>query len=265
MGKPYADFSLDIFSLKGKTAMISGANQGLGMAYAVALAKAGASIFIPHFTDDVSEIKETIEGLGSRVSFLQGDLTDGEYRKRVVAACVEVFGKIDVLINNAGTAYMAPFLEFPDEKWAYVMDLQLNAVYYLTHEVAPVMVKNGGGKIINIASALSFAADMNATAYTIAKHGIVGATRSFATELGAHNIQCNAIAPGFFDSDISAMVRKANPGIAEKVSDRIPGSGGEWGDIFDLMGPMLFLASAASNYVNGCVIPVDGGFKAALL
>ena len=265
MGKNLTDFSLDIFSLKGKIAMVSGANQGLGMAYAIALAKAGADIFIPHFTDDVAEIKETIEGLGRKVAFLRGDLTDDAYRKRVVQACVDTYGKIDILINNAGTNYMAPLLEFPDEKWAQVVDLQLNAVYYLTHEVAPVMVKNGGGKIINIASALSFAADMNATAYTIAKHGIVGATRSFAAELGAYNIQCNAIAPGFFDSEISAVVRKANPDIGEKVCGRIPGSGGEWGDIFDLMGPALFFASAASDYVTGCVLSVDGGFKAVLI
>lgn len=265
MGKNLADFSLDVFSLVGKTAMITGANQGLGMAYAIAMAKAGADIFIPHFTDDVEQIKETIENLGQRVAFLRGDLTDKGYRKQVVASCVESYGKIDILVNNAGMNYMAPLLDFPDEKWAQVVDLQLNAVYYLTREVAPVMVKQGGGKIINIASALSFAADMNATAYTIAKHGIVGATRSFAAELGAYNIQCNAIAPGFFDSEISAVVRKANPTVGAKVCDRIPGSGGKWGDIYDLMGPALFFASAASDYITGCVLSVDGGFKAVLM
>ncbi|MCL2166782.1 MAG: SDR family oxidoreductase [Clostridiales bacterium] len=264
MPKKLTDFSLDLFSLKGKIAMITGANQGLGMAYAIAFATAGADIFIPHFTDDVSEIKETIEGLGRKVAFLQGDLTDGDYRKKVVEACVSVFGKIDILVNNAGTNFAAPMLDFPNEKWKQVLDLQLNAVYYLSREVAPVMVKNGGGKIINIASALSFAADINATAYTIAKHGIVGATRSFATELGGFNIQCNALAPGFFESEMNDMIRRENPGLAQKVSDRIPGSGGRWGDISALMGPALFLASAASDYVNGDVLVVDGGFKAAM-
>lgn len=265
MGKQLADFSMDVFSLEGKVAMVTGANQGLGMAYAIALAKAGADIFIPHFTPDVEQIKGAVEGTGRRIAFLQGDLTKKDYRQQVVEACVQQFGTIDILVNNAGTNYMAPLLEYPDEKWEQVVNLQLNAVYYLSRAVAGVMVKNGGGKIINIASALSFAADLNAPAYTIAKHGIVGATRSFAAELGPYNIQCNAIAPGFFDSEMSALVRAANPELAKKVCERIPTSGSEWGDIYDLMGPAIFLASSASNYVNGCVINVDGGFKAVLL
>lgn len=265
MGKNLTDLSLDIFSLEGKTAIVTGANQGLGLAYAIAFARAGADIFIPHYTDDVAQVKQTVEGMGRRIAFMQGDLTDGDYRKKVVEKCVADFGKIDILVNNAGTNYMAPLLEFPDEKWRQVMELQLNAVYYLSREVAQVMVKNRSGKIINIASALSFAADKNAVAYTIAKHGIVGLTRSFAAELGAYNIQCNAIAPGFFESEGNMVVRQANPDLAQKVFARIPGNDGKWGDIFDLMGPALFLASAASNYVNGCVITVDGGFKAVLL
>ena len=265
MAKNLTDFSLDIFSLKGKTAMITGANKGLGMAYAIAFAKAGADIFIPHFTDDVSQIKEVIEGLGRKAAFLQGDLTDKEYREKVVEACVSAFGTIDILVNNAGANYAAPLLDFPDEKWKQIVDIQLNAVYYLSRAVAPVMIKNGGGKIINIASALSFAADMNSAAYTIAKHGIVGVTRSFATELGAYHIQCNAIAPGFFESEVNATIRQVNPALAQKVGDRIPGSGGNWGDVYDLMGPALFLASAASDYINGEVIVVDGGFKAAMI
>jgi len=264
MGKNLIDFSLDVFSLKGKVAMITGANQGLGMAYAVALAKAGADIFIPHFTDDVSQVKGIVEGFGRKIGFLQGDLTDNDYRKRVVEECVALFGKIDILINNAGANFMAPLLDFPDEKWEHVMAVQLDAAYYLSREAARVMVKNGGGKIINIASALSFASDMNAPAYTMAKHGVIGMTRSFAAELGGYNIQCNAIAPGFFESEINAAVRQMNPALFQKVCDRIPGGGGKWGDIYDLMGPALFLASAASDYVNGTVVNVDGGFKAVL-
>lgn len=265
MGRKLTDFTLDIFSLEGKVAMVTGANQGLGMAYAIALAKSGADIYIPHFTADIAEVKETIEGLGRRVAFLQGDLTDDAYREQVVADCLSVYGRVDILINNAGINHMAPLLDFPDEKWTQVVDLQLNAVYFLSKKVAAAMAKTGGGKIINIASALSFAADFNAVAYTIAKHGIVGMTKSFAAELGGYNIQCNALAPGFYDSEISAQVRAANPEAAKKVCDRIPGSEGEWGDIFDLMGTVVYLASAASNYVTGVTIPVDGGFKAVLM
>ena len=128
------------------------------------------------------------------------------------------------------------------------------------------MIKQGGGKIINIASALSFAADMNATAYTVAKHGIVGMTRSYAAELGRYGITCNAIAPGFYASEMSDGVRKANPELYEKVCDRLTASKERgWGDTYDLMGPVVFLSSAASDYVNGDVLIVDGGFKAVMV
>lgn len=265
MSKNPMDFSLDIFSLKGKVAMITGANQGLGMAYAVALAKAGADIFIPHFTEDVSEIKKDIESLGCRVAFIQGDLTEDDYRKKCVNACVQEFGRIDILINNAGRNFAAPLLDFPDAQWKKVVDLQLEAVHYLSHAVAPVMVKQGGGKIINIASALSFAADRNAAAYTAAKHGIVGVTRSYAAELGQYNITCNAIAPGFFLSDMTTTIRSQKPELYDKVCQRIPMAQGSWGDTFDLMGAAVFLASPASDYISGVVLTVDGGFQAQMI
>jgi 2-deoxy-D-gluconate 3-dehydrogenase len=263
MGKKLSDFSLDIFSLKGKVAMITGANQGLGMAYAVALAKAGADIFIPHFTDDVSEIKELIEDCGRKVVFLQGDLTDKEYRKEVVRACIKEYGKIDVLINNAGNNHFADFLEYPDEEFQRVLDLQLCAVYYLGHEVAKEMAKRRSGKIINIASALSFTADTGCPPYVIAKHGVVGITRSFANELGKYNIQVNAIAPGFFVSEVNRAISE-NKVIYNKISNHIPLSDGEWGNIYDLMGTAVFLASDASNYISGWIINVDGGFSTVL-
>lgn len=265
MSKALTDFSLDVFSLEGKIAMITGANQGLGMAYAVALAKAGADLYIPHFTDDVSEVRELIEGIGRKAVFLQGDLTNQDYRKTLVNDCIDKYGRIDVLINNAGTNFAAPLLEYPDEKWTQVMDLQLNAVQFLSHEVAPIMVKNGGGKIINIASALSFASDAYALAYTTAKHAIVGLTRSYAAELGKYNVQCNAIAPGFFATDMNASVREKNPTVFKKVSDRIPNNGDGWGDIYDLMGTAVFLSSAASDYISGWILNVDGGFKAVMV
>jgi len=248
--------------------MITGANQGLGMMYAIALAKAGADIFIPHFTSDVEEVKKAVESTGRRVAFLRGDLTDPDYRQKCVDACVAAFGRIDILLNNAGVAFNAPFMEFPDAKWKMVVDLQLAAVHYLTHLVAPVMAKQGYGKIINIGSALSFAADMDSTAYTVAKHGIVGMTRSFAAELGKFGIRCNAIAPGFFDSEISRVVRTANPSLFEKVCGRIPLTDPEnpaWGDVCDLMGAAVFLSSPASDYISGDVLVVDGGFKALMI
>jgi 2-deoxy-D-gluconate 3-dehydrogenase len=265
MARKLTDFTMDCFSLKGKIAMITGANQNLGMAYAVALATAGADLFIPHFTPDVSEIKDIVEGMGCKVAFLQGDLTDENHRREAVKACVDAYGRIDILINNAGVNYTAPLLDFPDDKWKMVVDLQLNAAHYLSREAAKVMVKTGGGKIINIASALSFYADKNATAYTVAKHGIIGLTRSFAVELGKYNISCNAIAPGFYKTEINRTIREELPDMAKKVSDHIPLGDGDWGDIFHLMGTAVFLSSSASDYISGWVVNVDGGFSAQMI
>ncbi len=259
-------FTMDLFSCRDKVVMITGGHHGLGMYYAVALAKAGADLFIPHHSDDIEEVKQAVEACGRRVGFLQGDLTDADYRRACVDKCMEMYGRIDVLINNAGTNFAAPLIDFPDERWKAVVDLQLEAVHYLSHLVAPIMKSQGGGKIINIASALSFAADLNATAYTVAKHGIIGMTRSYAAELGRFGITCNAIAPGFFETRITASIRAANPGLYDKVCDRCtrsPGGRG-WGDPYDLMGTIVFLSSPASDYINGEIIVVDGGFKATM-
>lgn len=258
-------FSMDCFRIDGKVAMITGANQGLGFAYAVALAKAGADIFIPHFTEDTDEVKAAVENEGRRVAFLQGDLTDADYRHACVEQCMRVFGRLDILINNAGCNFAAPLLDFPDEKWKMVTDLQLDAVHYMSREAAKVMAKQGGGKIINIASALSFSADLNATAYTVAKHAIVGLTRSYAAELGKYNITCNALAPGFFATEMNNMITDLAPGLYEKVVNKIPLAKDSWGKISDLMGTMVYLCSPASDYVSGIVLAVDGGFKAQMI
>ncbi len=266
MKKNPMDFSLDMFSLKGKVAMITGANQGLGYVYAIALAKAGADIFIPHFTPDIDDVKNAVESIGRKVAFLQGDLTDAAYRQNCVDECMKEFGRIDILINNAGINYTAPIVDFPDSAWQRVIDLQLAAVHYLSHAVMPIMVKQGGGKIINIASALAFAADMNTTAYTAAKHAIVGVTRSYAAELGQYNITCNAIAPGFFESPMTPQLLKSNPELFSKVCNRIPLCNDDsWGDVYDLMGAAVFLSSPASDYISGDVLVVDGGFKALMV
>ena len=267
MSEDFMSFSMEeAFSCKGKVAMITGANHGLGEAYAVALAKAGADIFITHHSPDVSRVKVEIESLGRRVAFCQGDLTQKEHREACVEACLKEFGRIDILINNAGRNHAAPLLEFEDDEWKKVVDLQMEAVHYLSRAVAKVMAKQGGGKIINIASALSFAADPNACAYTAAKHAIIGITRSFAAELGKYHITCNAIAPGFFMSNMTGEIRAANPGLYERVGNRIALSDdGNWGDIKDLMGAVVFFSCPASDYITGDVMVVDGGFKAVMV
>lgn len=257
----YDNFSPDSFRLDGKVAVITGANQGLGVAYAVAFAKMGADLFIPHYTDDVSEVKELVEKEGARVHFYQGDLSDETYRNSVVEKCVEVYGHLDILVNNAGTNAFAPPEEFKDETFKRVIDINLMSYYYLGHKAALQMMKQGGGKIINIGSVLSFTADSNCPSYVVAKHGIRGLTMSFANDLGKYNIQCNGIAPGFFATEVNAPLR-ADPKFGAKITNRI--AAGHWGEVSDLMGTAVFLASPASNYLNGVMIAVDGGFLCTL-
>ncbi len=261
MDTNFKTFSLDFFSLKGKVAMVTGANQGLGMAYAAAFAKAGADLFVPHYTPDIEEIKKIVEAEGRRIEFLQGDLTDKEYIKQVAEVCMEKYNKIDILVNNAGASAFAPFDNYPDEYWDRCINLDLNAVYFLSHAIAKIMKKQGRGKIINIGSALSYTADKHCPPYTVAKHGIIGLTRVFANELGMYNIQVNTISPGFLATEVNAELRK-EPEFYDKITNRIPA--GRWGEMEDLMGTVIYLASRASDYINGWSISVDGGFTTTL-
>lgn len=260
MNEEIARFSMDYFRLDGKVAMVTGANTGLGLAYAAAFAKAGADVYIPHFTDDIDEVKQVVEAEGRKVAFLQGDLTDPEYMDRVVEDCLTKFGRIDVLVNNAGISKFGKFEEYRDEDYRACIELDLNTSYFLGRRVALVMMKQGGGKIINIGSALSFTADKHCPPYTTAKHGIIGLTKVFANELGEHNIQCNAICPGFLATEVNRELR-ADPKFDNKVTDRIPA--GRWGSLDDLMGAAIYLASKASDYVSGW-INVDGGFTTTI-
>lgn len=254
-------FSLDYFRLDGKVAIVTGANLGLGMAYAAAFAKAGADLFIPHFAEDVSEIREIVEAEGRKVSFLQGDLTDTDYMDRVVAECVETYGRIDVLVNNAGMSKFGDFETYSDEDYRQCIELDLNVSYFLGRRVALRMMEQRSGKIINIGSALSFTSDKRCPPYTTAKHGIIGLTKVFANELGEYNIQSNAICPGFLATEVNRELR-ADPAFYRKITDRIPA--GRWGRLDDLMGAAVFLASQASDYVTGWTINLDGGFSTTI-
>jgi 2-deoxy-D-gluconate 3-dehydrogenase len=252
---------MDYFSLKGKTAIVTGGNTNLGMAYAVAFAKAGADLFIPHFIDDVSEVKQAVESEGRKVAFLQGDLTDKSYRKAVIDKCLETYGKIDILVNNAGMGVFADFREYPDVAYARTIELNLNVVYYFGREVGQVMIDQGAGKIINIGSALSFTADGSCPPYVISKHGVIGVTRDFANEMGKYNVQTNAICPGFFETDVNTAVQE-NKELYNRISARLPG--GQWGEPGALMATAVFLAGKGSDYINGWYISVDGGFTTVI-
>ena len=216
MDKQITDFSMDSFSLAGKVAVVTGANQGLGLGYAYAFAKAGADLLIPHFSEDTQTLQKMVDGLKRKVVFIRGDLTDAAYRQRVIDTCMDTYGRIDILVNNAGCNHFEEFSTFPDDVWKRVIDLNLNALYYLGHAVAKIMIGQGYGKIINIGSALSFTADKQCPPYVASKHGVLGITRYFANELGAYNIQTNALCPGFFVSEVNQAVSSQKE-IYEKI------------------------------------------------
>jgi len=250
-------FSMDFFRLDKKVAIVTGGNTGIGQAFAVALAKAGADLVITTHGKDWDETRELIEKEGRKVVFVQADLTKKEDRQNIVKVTMQEFKKIDILVNNAGTIRRAPLLEYKEEDWNAVMDINLNAVYFLSQEVVKIMTEQGSGKIINIASMLAFQGGKFVPSYTASKHGIAGITKAFANELACENIQINAIAPGYIKTANTAPIRADKVRNAE-IQGRIPAD--RWAEPFDLMGAIVFLASRASDYVNGHILAVDGGW-----
>ena len=248
---------MNFFQLNGKVAIVTGGNTGLGQGYALALAKAGADLFIVTHGTNWEETRRLIEEEGRTVHFFQADLTDRQAVKQVVAECMRVYGKLDILVNNAGTIRRTPLLEYKEEDWDTVMDLNLNSVYFLSQEAAKVMAEQRSGKIINIASMLTFQGGKFVPAYTASKHGVAGVTKAFANELAEYNVQINAIAPGYVETANTAPIRADEKRNAEILS-RIPA--GRWATPADLMGAIVFLASSASDYVNGHILAVDGGW-----
>jgi 2-dehydro-3-deoxy-D-gluconate 5-dehydrogenase len=251
------DFSLDFFRLDNKVAIVTGGNTGLGQGYAVALAKAGADLLIVTHGTNWDETKELIEREGRRVVFHQADLSKKEEVDGIVEACLKAYGTVDILVNNAGMIKRAPLLEYKDEDWEEVLDVNLNSVYYLSKAAAKVMAQQKSGKIINVASMLTFQGGKFVPAYTTSKHGVAGLTKSFASELAAYNIQVNAIAPGYIATNNTAPIR-ADEGRSSEILSRIPA--GRWGHPFDLMGAVVFLSSRASDYTNGHILAIDGGW-----
>ncbi|MGY5216007.1 SDR family oxidoreductase, partial [Clostridium butyricum] len=192
-----------------------------------------------------------------QVTFIQGDITSREDRENIIRISMQVYGKIDILVNNAGTIKRAPLLEYKEEDWNAVMDINLNSLYFLSQDVAKIMAEQGSGKIINIASMLSFQGGKFVPPYTASKHGVAGITKAFANELACRNIQVNAIAPGYVKTANTKQIRDDEKRNKE-ILDRIPAE--RWAEPFDLMGAVVFLASRASDYINGHILTVDGGW-----
>ena len=252
-----SDFGMDFFGLGGKNAIVTGGNTGLGQAFSLALAKGGADVFVPSLADDDGSTRALVEAAGVRYEFMEADITADGTPKRIVDECIARLGSIDVLINSAGICPLAEVLDFDRTPWDATVSVNLTAAFEMSHEAAKHMVPRRSGKIINICSMFSFLGGRMSPAYSATKHGIAGLTKAYCDELAEHNIQVNGIAPGYYATAITTATR-SNPVTNQRVLDHIPAN--RWGETLDLMGTVVFLSSRASDYVNGHVLAVDGGY-----
>jgi NAD(P)-dependent dehydrogenase (short-subunit alcohol dehydrogenase family) len=252
-----ADFSLDLFSLAGRNALVTGGNTGLGQAFSLALAKAGADVFAVGLAEDDGTTRRLISDAGRRLEFTVADITQPGVPAAVVRQCVEALGSVDILVNSAGIALLAGVQDFGRDQWDAMVAVNLTAAFELAHEASRFMIEQRSGKIINIASLFSFLGGLGSPAYAATKAGLVGFTKAYCDELAGYNIQVNAIAPGYFKTAITEATR-ADPDASRRIDEHVPAA--RWGEISDLMGATVFLASRASDYVNGHVLVVDGGY-----
>lgn len=253
-----SDFSMNFFSLKGKNAIVTGGNGGLGQAFSTALAKAGANVLVPSLVDDDGSTKKLVEDCGVEYKFMETDITADGQCKKVVEECVKLWGSVDILINCAGISVnVKDITKFTRKEWDKMIAINLTAAFEMTHEVLPYLIKQKSGKIINIASLYSYLGGQWSPAYATTKHGIVGFTKAMCDELAQWNIQVNAIAPGYYATPLTEATRSDEKRNAEILS-HIPAN--RWGYTADLMGATVFLASSASDYVNGTTLVVDGGY-----
>jgi 2-deoxy-D-gluconate 3-dehydrogenase len=248
---------LDRFRLDGKSALVTGASRGLGLGMAIALAQAGADVVGVAKEGDLGGVKRTVEGLGRRFVAVHADLERMDAVPQVVAAAVSAFGHIDVLVNNAAGQVRKAALDFSEEEWDFIFDLNVKSLYFLSREVAKDMRSRREGKIINIASLLSFQGGYGVAAYVASKGAVAQLTKAMANELAPFGINVNAIAPGYFKTDMNQALLNDQARL-EQISARIPA--GRWGTPEDLQGAVVFLASAASEWIHGHVLVVDGGW-----
>lgn len=250
---------LNAFDLTGKVAIVTGCDTGLGQGMTLALAQAGCDIVgvnrkIPQQT------AEQVLALGRRFTAIQADLSRQDAIADIVAKAVSAMGRVDILVNNAGTIRRADALTFSEKEWDDVINLNLKSVFFLSQAVARQFIRQGsGGKIINIASMLSFQGGIRVPSYTASKSGVLGLTRLMANEWAGQNINVNAIAPGYMATDNTRQLRD-DADRSKEILDRIPA--GRWGVPDDLQGPVVFLASQAADYINGYTLAVDGGWLA---
>ena len=249
---------LDSFKLDGKVALVTGASAGLGASMAVALAEAGANVAAHGNSRTPDKTCELIKGAGRQGLALRGDLADKSVPQRLVAETLDEFGRLDILINNAGTIRRAPAVDYTEDDWATVIAVNLDSVFRLSQLAGREMIrKDQGGKIINIASLLAFQGGITVPAYAASKGAVAQLTKALSNEWAKHRINVNAIAPGYMRTDNTAALQ-ADENRNRQILERIPA--GRWGEPDDLAGAAVFLSSAASDYLNGHILVVDGGW-----
>ena len=250
---------LDQFKLNGKVAIVTGSSTGLGEGMAYGLAEAGADI-VGVYNNDLPENQKKIEALGRRFLGIQADLSSISLVADIVGKTVEAFGRLDILVNNAGIIIRNKSVDFTEEQWDDVVNINLKTLFFLSQAAArQFMSQKSNGKIINIASLLSFQGGILVPSYTASKSGVMGLTRLLGAEWAPHNINVNAIAPGYMTTR-NTQALQDDPVRNKQILERIPA--GRWGRPDDMKGAVLFLASEASNYINGYTIAVDGGWLA---
>lgn len=250
---------LDLFKLDGRVALVTGGRRGLGQAIARGLAEAGADVACVSRSGDAAETKRLVEAAGRRFFDLQADLSQSDQRSGLIDRVAGELGGVDILVNNAGTGTRHPPEEYPADEWRELLEVHLTASFELSQQAAPHMFRRGRGKIINIGSVMCYQGGWEVPAYAAAKHGLAGLTKSLATSWSSRGINVNCIAPGYIETDLTAPLQ-GHPTRGPEILSRIPC--GRWGEPDDLAGLAVFLASDASNYMHGSIIPIDGGWLA---
>jgi len=248
---------IHMFNLTGKNALVTGGASGLGQAVAIGLAEAGANVVIVTNQNKGEETQAAIKAIGRKVVAISADLSNEEAISELVKQSFSQLGDIDILVNNAGIIRRKPAAEHSAQDWHDVIQVNVNSVFFLSQLVGRGMLERGSGKIINIASMLTFQGGINVPGYTTSKHAVAGITKALASEWAGRGIQVNAIAPGYMATANTKPLRE-DPIRSKQILDRIPA--GRWGAPEDLKGPVVFLASEASNYMNGHIMCVDGGW-----
>jgi len=250
---------LDLFKLNDRVALVTGASRGLGQAMARGLAEAGADVVGLSRSGDTAETRRLVEETGRRFFNVRCDLSCPEQRTGLIGRVLEETGRVDILVNNAGIGGRYEPEEYPQDQWRELLEIHLHAAFDLAQQLAPHMLQRGRGKIINVGSVMCFEGGWLVSAYAAAKHGIAGLTKSLATAWSSQGINVNCIAPGYFVTDLAGPLRD-DPVRGPQILDRIPC--GRWGRPDELAGLVVFLASDASNYMHGSIVPIDGGWLA---